>query len=1091
MKRIVILLISVIFLPNAFSQSIDSNDLFFRYITIENGLPNNKVNAISMDKYGFMWFGTNDGVCRFDGLNVKYYSQDNLTGNLARTSQVSVIKNVQNGRLLIGSYALFRYNYSLDKIEECDSVAGTELTGRVYAIESGGNGDIWLGCDNGLFRYDWDRDSLLRYPLREGRDYSIFSLLYDNGRLWLGTRFDGIMNYNISDNSLISVRKFHLTSETRDQVNTFFRDGEGKIWAGTQDNGIFIFNPADSVVRQLLPQPGNQMSYRVRKIINDRHGNIWVGSRQGIYFMKTGTDSLVPVKQIDPLPSTTRSNSIFDIYIDPHEILWAGTFSFGVSYTDFRRKPFRLYNLADEETMFFAKNINCFTDCDDQNIWIGTEEGGLFKFNRTTRKFNEYKPEKRNPNSIAGDNVKSLAREESGNLWIGYYNDGLDYMNISTGRITHYTAALKGNPKSVASNLIRALLLDDDENLWIGTDRGVDFIKKNSGTFIHFNLNFEILTLFRDRKNRIWAGSTGNGIFLFNNTTNRFENKYAQYFSTTVKAIYIDSENNLWVGTNKGLFHVDSQNDSLTYAGLQQNLPSNAILDILEDNSGNLWVSTGAGLAKLRGAVKSPQSFKVLKFGSQDGLQGEQFREFASYKNKKGEFYFGGVQGFNIFTPDSIRTNIYTPNLAFTNLKISGQDVGIGEKVGDRVVLKRSLNESGKISLSYKHSPFVIEFAVLHYSDPRHNRFRYRLEPLEKEWNYSTGIMSFAAYSNLGHGDFKFILEGANADENWNVKPLTLEIKVIPPFWQTWWFETILILVLIMSGVGYYLYRVSRLERDKAELEMKVNERTHELKETLDDVLEKQARIEAQTIELNTQKEQLQTLNTTKDKFFSIIAHDLRSPLHSLTGLSDLLLQEAALSGSDDLKTYTTMINESSHHIYDLVENLLSWSRTQRNRITFEPEVLDLSKSIEEVLDLFQPNLNEKSIKAEKHLTASRKCVADKNMIHFVLRNLLSNAIKFTGENGKISIYLTDKTAFLQAEICDTGIGISQEDQQKLFRIDTNFSSEGTKGEKGTGLGLVISKEFVEKNGGRVWVESKPGVGSSFFFTIPVAIDKS
>jgi signal transduction histidine kinase len=294
-----------------------------------------------------------------------------------------------------------------------------------------------------------------------------------------------------------------------------------------------------------------------------------------------------------------------------------------------------------------------------------------------------------------------------------------------------------------------------------------------------------------------------------------------------------------------------------------------------------------------------------------------------------------------------------------------------------------------------------------------------------------------------------------------------------------------------MSGVGYFLYRVSKLTADKAELELKVNERTHELKETLEDVLEKQKRIEEQSRTLNFQKEQLQTLNSTKDKFFSIIAHDLRSPFQSLIGLSDLLLQEVSKSEYDDLKEYSRMINESSHHLYNLVENLLSWSRTQRNKISFEPSEINLASVIEETIALFQPNLNEKSLTVEKHLTSIRDGYADKNMIEFIVRNLISNAIKFTGLNGMIIIYLTDKTNFLQAEVSDTGVGISAEDMQKLFMLDSNFSNEGTLGEKGTGLGLIICKEFIEKNNGRIWVESKPGKGSSFFFTVPVSGNQS
>ncbi len=1067
------------------SQEVDPSDLLFRYLTIEDGLPNNKVNAVTMDKYGFMWFGTNDGICRYDGINIKYYAQDNLSGNLARTSQVSAIKSDSRGELLIGTYSLFRYNFLKDRIELCDTSEGPDQTGRVYAIEEGADGIIWIGCEKGLFTYNGLTDSLTAFPIRKGREYSVISLLYDNGKLWFGTRGDGPFVLDTFNKMCYSVPQFGLSTEVKDQVNCFYKDNKNIIWAGTQDNGIFKFNPADSSLLHVLPDKSNNLSYRIRKIINDRYGNIWVGCRLGIFFQKAKTDSLILIKQVDPLPSTTRSNSIFDLFIDPNEVLWAGTFSFGVSYADFKRKPFRLYNLSDEETMFFAKNINCFTDCDDKNIWIGTEEGGLFCFDRYTRKFKEYKPEPGKKNSLAGENVKALAREKDGNLWIGYYNAGLDYFDLKSGRITHY-AVVKNSPNSVSSNLMRTLILDNEEDLWIGTDKGVDFLKNGSKNFIHYNLNVEVLTFYKDKRDNIWAGTSGNGIYRFNRDSLRFEKIYANYFSTTIKAIYIDTRDNLWAGTNKGLYYVDSKTDSLFYTGINQGLPSNAILDIQEDNNQNLWVSTGAGLVKCKGAVSNPYTFRILKFSSQDGLQGEQFREFASYKNKSGELYFGGVQGFNIFSPDSIKSNPYPPRLALTQLKIYNRDVEIGEKIKGKSVLEYALNETKMMSLSYKHTPFSIEFAALQYSDARNNQFRFRLLPLEKEWNYSSGIRNFASYSNLNAGEYTFILEAANGDGLWNPEQRILKIKVIPPFWKTWWFTGLILFFLAATAIGYYFYRISLLQRYNAELEKKVDDRTHKLKESLEQVLEKQSYIEEQSIILNQQKDQLQQLNSTKDKFFSIIAHDLRSPFQSLIGLSDIMLDELKESDSPEQRNYANMIHKSSHHIYELVENLLTWSKTQRNNMSFEPVEINISSIIEEILALLQPNFDLKNISSEKHFGSDKHGYADKNMIEMVIRNLITNAIKFTPQNGKIWISLTENNDHLQVEIHDNGIDISAANQLKLFRIDSNFSNKGTNGEEGTGLGLIICKEFIEKNNGRIWVESEPGKGSSFFFNVPI-----
>jgi signal transduction histidine kinase/ligand-binding sensor domain-containing protein len=1078
-------ILSFFTLPS-FSQVIDPSNLLFQYLTIENGLPHNKVNAVSMDKDGFMWFGTNDGICRYDGMLLKTYSLNNLAEGQIRTPQISVIRTDSRGNLLIGTYSLLRYNYLMDRIELCDSITQLNGTGRVYAIEEGKEGKIWFGTEKGLYSYNTDKDSITAYLPEDRSNISIISLLADEDKLWIGTRNNGLLVFDIQSKRYSEIPRFRLSNELKDQINCMYKDKNNAIWAGTQDNGIYKFNLKDSSLTHVYPEIGNTMSYRIRKIINDRYGNIWVGSRLGIFFQQAGTDSLKLIKQVDPLPSKTRSNSIYDIFIDRNEIMWVGTFSFGLAYTDFRRKPFHLYNLSDYETEFSAKMINCFADCDDENIWIGTEESGLFLYNRNTLKFRQFLPEKNNKNSLAGVNVKAMVKEPEGNLWIGYYAAGLDYLDVKTGKITHNKTGLKKN-YSITSNSIRSLLLDKNEDLFIGTDKGVDLLKKGSIQFLHLNLNIEILTLYEDNLNRIWAGSSGDGIYLFNRESLKFERRYSNYFTTSIKAIIVDSHENMWIGTNKGLYFVNSRNDSLLHFGTNEGLPSGIILDILEDNNHNLWVSTGTGLVKCESAVSSPGNFSIKQYNIHDGLQGVQFRESASFKNSKGELYFGGVQGFNIFRPDSIKSNPYLPRLAFTRLKIFNKDVEIGEKIGGQIVLNKAINQTKQLTLLYNLSPVSIEFSALHFSNPDKNTYKFMLSPLEKEWNYSTGIRNFASYSNLQGGDYSFIVEAANSDGLWNPEPLILKIRIIPPFWKTWWFLGIIFIIISASVFGYYLYRISLLKRYNAELEQKVEDRTHKLKESFDQLLEKQNFIEEQSKTLKQQKDQLQELNSTKDKFFSIIAHDLRSPFQALLGLSEMLISEMNESNSADQKIFVRKIHESTSHIFSLVENLLTWSRAQTNKISFQPERISLASIIDNVVTLSEPIFTAKKITVNKIYKSNKEGYADKPMIELVIRNLVSNAIKFTPENGQISISLTESNKEFQVEIRDNGVGISTEDQKKLFGLDTSYSKKGTNGEKGTGLGLIICREFIEKNNGKIWVESLPGKGSSFFFTIPAS----
>ncbi len=1078
----------LIVFPSVYSsaQIVDPTNLLFEYITLENGLPNNKVNAVTMDKDGFMWFGTNDGVCKYDGFTIQNYPLDQLSGNQARTPQISILKTDSRGNLLIGSYSLFRYDYISDKIMRCDTSDEKVQLGRVYAIEEGENGQIWIGTGNGLFTYDPITDMITSYPYKNSRDLIILSILVDDGKLWLGTRNDGLLLFKINGKIFSKVEKFNLSKEIKNQVNCLYKDSRNTIWAGTQDNGIFKFSLNDSTLTHIFPDEERNLSYRIRKIINDKFGNIWVGSRLGIFLQEAGTDSLKQIKQPDPLTSKIRSNSIYDIFIDRNDIMWVGTFSFGVSYTDFKRKPFHRYSISDEKTFFSAKMINCFNDSDLENIWIGTEEDGLFLYNRRTLKFKQFKPDSKDINSLAGANIKSIARVADGNLWLGYYDAGLDLFNTKTGKITHYKENNKST-KSIASNSIRSLLLDDQGNLFIATDRGVDILEHGSKFVKHSNLKREVVTLYKDSKNQIWAGTLGYGIYIFNKDSTKFESKYQNYFSTTVKSILTDTRNNLWIGTAKGLYYVDSGSDSLLYFGVNTGLPSNIILDLIEDNSKNLWVSTGAGLIKCVSAISEPHDFKIKQFNKHDGLQGVQFREYASYKNLKGEIYFGGNQGFNIFTPDSIKTNTSIPTLAFTRLKILNKNVEIGSKIMGKVALEKAINQTKLLTLSYNQSPFSIEFAALHFSDPENNKYKFRLSPLEKEWNFSSGIRNFATYSNLQSGDYSLIVEAANSDGLWNSEALIMNIKVIPPFWKTWWFLCIIIFMFSASVLGYYYYRISLLKRYSSELEKKVDDRTRKLKESLDQLLDKQIFIEEQSKVLLQQKDQLQELNSTKDKFFSIIAHDLRSPFQSLLGFSEFLLQDIDRTDKTEQKKYIEAIYNSSNHLYSLVENLLTWSRTQTNKITFVPEKISISALIDNVVTLLNPSISQKNITIEKHYKSEKTGYADKNMIEMVIRNLVSNAIKFTPDNGTITISLEKVAENLLVKVCDNGVGISLADQKRLFEIDSNITRTGTNGEQGTGLGLIICKEFIEKNNGIIRVESKPGEGSSFFFTIPIS----
>jgi len=459
-----------------------------------------------------------------------------------------------------------------------------------------------------------------------------------------------------------------------------------------------------------------------------------------------------------------------------------------------------------------------------------------------------------------------------------------------------------------------------------------------------------------------------------------------------------------------------------------------------------------------------------------------------------------------MFHPDSIRDNPYVPQIAFTGLKIFNSIVQVGQKVKGRVVLEKTINQCKEITLSNKHRIFTIEFTALHYANPKHNHYKYMMYPFEKDWNFSDASRSFATYTNLPGGTYTFRLVSANSDGRWNEEPRELMIKILPPLWKTVWFYLLLLIVITSTIVFYYYKRLKLVQKQKDKLELMVKERTKTITE-MNDILKKQtielqetnallkeqkSQITKQTEELKKQKEKLlaqkemlQNLNSMKDRFFSIIAHDLKGPFQGILGMTELLDVNYDQFNGQERRKYFNTIHNSSKNFYDLLENLLCWARTQLNHISCNPAEFDLADVIHKNKLLYEESRMKKNITISEHYSSDTAVFADMNMIDTVIRNLLSNAIKFTGYDGRIDIGISGNTGMKLISFRDTGIGMSHRMRKDLFKIDKSITRQGTADELGTGLGLIICKEFIERNGGKIWVESESRKGSTFFITLP------
>jgi signal transduction histidine kinase len=480
---------------------------------------------------------------------------------------------------------------------------------------------------------------------------------------------------------------------------------------------------------------------------------------------------------------------------------------------------------------------------------------------------------------------------------------------------------------------------------------------------------------------------------------------------------------------------------------MNEGLPSNIIYDIVEDDQNNLWFTTGNGLARF-----NPDDNAIRSYTLEEGVQGMEFNIKAVFRGEDGELFFGGMDGFISFYPDSLRANDYLPPVKITSFE--KENNGIRSRVGVY---------NNEIDLTYRDYSFTIEFSALDFSDPLKNQYVYQLEPLSDKW-IDIGNRRFVHFTNLPPGRYVFRVKGTNNDGFWNPTGTAIIISIAPPWWKSGYAYAAYLLFMLLTVAFVIRWRGMKLTEEKKILEQKVRERTEEIER---------------------QKDKLDELNTTKDKFFSILAHDLKSPFTSLYSMSEVLSGNYDSMDESDKRTGLKKIHKSAELIFKLLENLLVWARSQRGGMVFNPVRFNLSRIVEVNINLHKAAAAEKGITLGNKVTEDIFAYGDWEMIDTVLRNLINNAVKFTPGEKTVEVEVMDDGQQLEVLVRDEGVGISSENMQRLFRIDVKHKTTGTAGETGTGLGLILCREFVEQNGGKIWCESSGNSGTVFHFTIP------
>jgi len=1095
-----------------------NDQLHFRRITANEGLSNSWVRCVLQDSTGYMWFGTADGLNRFDGKNIKVFRPlgDNQVsiGNFVIND---IIENYAHSFWLCTERGLFSFSTKDETIVRDSILPSHPFMSAIRDKDQ----NIWFGSNRGVFKISPDR-KIKKIYANDPADKNTISDNYINtltvdskGNLWVGTK-KGLNRYNKQNDTF--TRFLHENNKngeiSGDDITSIFEDDKHRIWVGTSLDGLNLYTPGTN-----KGEFQKILSGSITTIYQDKKGNLWVGmaSGEGISIINlkdfdNGKLSFEIIKN-DPLDNySLGDNSIYKIFADSHNDLWLLTFGEGLNFYSDRNKKF--HNVSEKygtDQSVHNNLVNAFYE-EDKYLWIGTE-AGLDRFDKKTGKFKLYQYNPKNERSLASNAVYALKKDSKGNLWVGTWAGGLHLYNYQTDDFTRFVP--DGKPGSTSSASIFSICEDSFGNLWIGTNAGgLNKYDYKTGKF---------KTYLTDKNNKgsiagrsmsqVYQTAKGDLYIALFGALDKYDYKTEQFTHITPKGqasdsknikgiiigIFDDSRGNFWIASTSGLWLFDPETSNYKCYSTIDGLPDNSIQGILEDDHGNLWISTNNGIAEFINGTSIPKTPVFRNFTVDDGLPANDFKKNAAYKNKDGIMFFGTSQGYTFFHPDSIKTNAIIPNIVFTEFQLLETSPNENSKFQS---VSENINMTEQIDLHYPNTDFSISFAALNYLDPKKNQYKYKLEGYDTEW-IDAGTTTSATYTNIREGKYTFQVIASNNDGIWNETPKKVIIKIYPPWWRSSTFQILSILTILLSSITFVLIRFYMIKRENHMLEAIIEKRTNELtklnwllerKQTIileqNDELSKhrnnlEALVEERTEELAAARLRAEESDRLKSSFLANMSHEIRTPMNAIIGFSNLLIDNEP-TDEKRLK-YIELIRNNSKQLSVLINDIIDISIIESNKMVLSTGRFNVDTIMKELYSYFEIENKNRLDFVYLNEGAEKPLVIFNDAIRFrqIMVNLLSNAFKYT-DSGKIEYgyeVLENEVRFF---VSDTGIGIIIEEKEKVFDQFYKSPKDKVKLYRGTGIGLAICKSLVEQMDGKIWVNSTINVGSTFNFTLPI-----